>query len=288
MSSRRLILGILLLVGFCFQNCSQNTSTSGGSSGSTGSGSTSMPSSGISGLPSFNFNAGISLISQILGSVSSVFNGGACISIGPCSSSTPSAENVTVNCSSGGFTYAGTTPVTYNGPSCNLIESNEIGVMPSLNVTGSNENLQLSSANANDYRGNSIGGGALAMYSLTSLTLTIPGVHFSGAAAGQRVDLAERTTTALSGSASFGASGLTATIGGGQIELIDNVAQSVATLSVNGLTFGTSCACPVAGSLTGSLSGGGSVSITFSSTCGQVSLDAAGATATVQVHSCQL
>jgi hypothetical protein len=186
-----------------------------------------------------------------------------------------------------GFSLTGTTQVDYDGAQCSLIQSSQITALPALTVQTPAESFQLSYATSTDYRGNMIGGGLKVNYNLLNQTasMAVPGVHATGSGA-VSTDINVRTISPFTGSLSLNPPGVS--ISSGQIEMIDNSAKAVATLMASGLNFSSGCGCPTSGSLSGNLSSGGNVSITFTSTCGTMNVTGPGINTSISVPSCSL
>jgi hypothetical protein len=231
-------------------------------------------------------NAGIATASaQVLSDLSNSipgfsanFGSASCQSISSCSSG---GQTVTYNSCPG---VSGQTSISYSDSSCSILQSNSIDLAPNLNF---GPYLSLASANATDFRGQTLGGGYLISYSLSNLTASFgePGTHLVNTSS-TPFDFYSRTVTPFN--VSINTSDMSLLVNGGALELIDNTNQYVASLAANNLTFGVNCLCPVSGSLSGNLSGAisGSISITFNS-CGSLSITALGQTDNVAVSSCQ-
>lgn len=222
-------------------------------------------------------------LSQSVPGFSASFGSMSCQTVSDCTSGSSSAQTITSSCSSQGF--SGQTVINYSAPSCSVFNSTSIGIAPELQF-GSVQSI--SAAASTDYRGVSMGGGYEISYSMTSGTASFaePGIHLVNTSSSP-FDFSSRTTAPISIALNF--SDLTLSVNGGSLELIDNANQYTATVAADDLTFDSTCACPVSGTLNGTLSGtfSGSVSMTFNS-CGSMTIDTQNVSSTVTVSSCHL
>jgi hypothetical protein len=273
----------VLIATFILTGCTQfqtGMANPGSNSAGSGSGITSQG----DGTPTLRRDAIATSASQLFSDLSNSIPGFSA-SFGQASCQTISA------CSSGGqvVTYNncgnvnGTTSISYSAASCSILSSNIIDIAPNLTFGSS---MSLSSASGTDYRGQTMGGGYGISYSIINLSASFaePGTHIVNTSSNP-FDYYSRTTSAFN--VSVNVSDMTLNVNGGALELIDNSNQYVASLVADNLTFGTSCLCPVAGSLNGTLAGNfsGSISVTFNS-CGSMTVTALGSSDTVSVSSC--
>ncbi len=211
----------------------------------------------------------------------------SCEAKSACTGAGPSSLTISQNCSSGGTSITGSTLVTFNGAQCNPLVSSQIVVAPQINLTTPGQTIQISSTPTADYNGPIYGGGIEVGYSLLSLSGSVNnyGLHITGTGL-VPIDVVTHTTSPLT--ASISPSTLSANITGGTIVLSDKIGGYTATLTASGLTFNTTCACPVSGSFAGNLSGpiSGSISLAFGPTCGSVTTTVNGASTTSTSPGC--
>ena len=197
--------------------------------------------------------------------------------ISNCSSSSLPAITRTYNgCNIGNsnIVLSGTTTYTYSSPGCSVIGFDKsVTRTTNLTMTGKlGGTVTITSDNAVDYRGNTIGGGQklTANSSLGLYTLEVQGVNRTLVSpAGNEVwNLSTRTTAPISVNGSP-TSGLVLSSNGGALEIIHNKAKYVLALSLGNLTFNDTCNCPVSGAMTGVYSGSldGTSTITYTG-CG--------------------
>lgn len=77
------------------------------------------------------------------------------------------------------------------------------------------------------------------------------------------------------------------TLSGGSLVVTDNISQLTCTLSPQSIAWSANCSCPTSGSLTGSCTDSTDYAMTFSSTCGSVSLTKGTVTSTITLDKCQ-
>lgn len=216
-------------------------------------------------------------------------------STGSCPGSAPYTIERTYNSCSmadSAITLSGTADYTYSASGCSMIGVTNRTVTRTTNLTMTGKNggtLTISSANATDYRGNTIGGGQTLAVNATSgeYSYTVGGVTrtLTGPGGTTLMSLATRTTSAIMAS---GTSLSNLVLSGGSLEIIHNKAKYVLTLTANNVGFSNSCACPVSGSMTGTYSGSVSGSATISyAGCGTADVTTSGgASASVTIDSC--
>ena len=147
--------------------------------------------------------------------------------------------------------------------------------------------LDVSSDDHEDYRGNTIGGGAVLTNTAAGHSLEILGKHKVFTRNGNiRRDRSIRTTEPLEISGGLRRS--VRQVNNGQLEIIHNLAEFTATYTAEDVVWSSSCCHPVSGSLSVEYTGSveGTASITFNS-CGQAEIERNGETSNVEFTYCE-
>ena len=200
------------------------------------------------------------------------------------------------DCSLGGgqVTLSGSSSFTYSAAGCSMIGVTNRSVTRTVNLSSSStgrlgSSLSISSENATDYRGNTIGGGQTLTVNAAAgaFSFSVGGVtrKLTTGAGRTLFSIATRTTEPFSAS---GSSLSSLIVSGGSLEVIHNQAQYVLTLSASNVSFSASCTCPVSGVMSGAFSGSvsGTATITYTG-CGTADVTTSdGATTAVTLDSC--
>jgi len=235
-----------------------------------------------------NFSSLAATLTQALQTVASSFPGlsaaANCQTAGPCTGAGPSSQTYTAACAFSGINVSGSTTLSYNGASCTPLGSSAINISPSLTYSSSTENFAVTSSAPANYTGPAHSGGFSIGYSILNESglLSLPGLYITSAAESIGAYSTSAANVALNLSAP------SVTVNGGNVVLVDNTNNYSANLTFNNIVFGTTCACPVGGSLSGTLTGSktGTVTMTFSNSCGTLIVSENGAASTQTVAGC--
>ena len=279
----------LVILALTFSGCSGGFTPSAAvdSTSSSGSSLASSTTGSLSGLiNSSSIIAAIGSAFQIMNSLSSDFN------LGTCSGSTgPSSQTMTANYPGSSFNVTSSTLLTYSAGNCDPLRSNQITLAPTVNVTDTTgDTVNVTSAATPNYLGVSVGGGAQVNYDVTGLTGSVNILGLNSVTTGSvATNISIYSTSPFAAALSLTAPYFSLT-NDGAIVVDDNTDQMSLALAGSGLVWAGTCGCPVGGSLNGNVTGlvSGTVTVSFSATCGSISLTALGNTTTVSVPQCQL
>jgi hypothetical protein len=130
----------------------------------------------------------------------------------------------------------------------------------------------------------------------TGSTLTrVDATHFTFESTGIRrsftnpdaVKLLDLTTSTSAPITVTGPSRNARTVSGGGITILDNLTSLSCTLNPAAVSWTTSCNCPTAGTWSGTCSDASTLSVAFSSTCGQATLTKGTDVSTITMDRCQ-
>lgn len=181
------------------------------------------------------------------------------------------------------LTYSQTTDCTMNLPADYVVRTYDYTISGTRGGS-----LQVTSASATDYRGTSISGGGKITKTLGGYTAQILGKHKILSFRGSEImnhSMISLSASTITGTLARSSRSLT----GGEIEIIDNRNEFVATVTPTSLQWSSSCCYPLSGSLSMELSGSksGTVTVVFSSTCGTATYTANGSSRNINLKYCE-
>jgi len=275
----------LVLIGFMVSGCSSSFSPSTTGSGMQAAAGLGSGNAKTTALPSAaSISAAISAGLAVANSLQSN------ASFGPCTGSGPSSQVLTDVVTNSSYSLSSQTTLTFSGASCNILNSDEITLSPQITVSDSNgDGVQVSSAMTNNYLGKPVGGGVVIDYSLStpSASINVLGLHVVTTGS-ESADISVSSPTPITAALSLSSPNFSLT-SSGSFEIDDNTDQLSLLLGSTGLVWNQSCGCPVGGTLTGMVSGSqtGSITVTYGSTCGAMTITANGSTSSTTVSQCQ-
>lgn len=225
--------------------------------------------------------------------------------LGPASSCSGTAGDKTVmvhynGCHPGGFSYLslyGTAQMSFSSPeTCNAWIKGE-GMPTSGSVTRTTNNYQrlsgrlsvsMDSTDQENYEGVLVGGGVITAFAPSYHEVMVLGVTRIGRW-NDKVIFNHSIITPVPLFVTGNKEDNNRTIASGGIQIDDNLKGYKLNATVSGLPFVNNCCYPVGGSLSFVRTGGatGSMTVNFSSTCGQISGDIDGASFTTTLRSCE-
>jgi len=219
------------------------------------------------------------LVPQATATACTAVGYGACTQTGPHHSQ---RERDFGGCTIGIATLTGTSAIDFGGTGntdCSLSsDADSAYIRPDFTITAGSASLAIS-------HGDDLGLG-ISRISGTQFMLFNRGIRRVVTVGGATF---RDTTAHIEDSAPFtitGAARSGRTITGGPLHVTNNLNEERCSFTPSGLTWGASCNCPVAGSVSGICTDGSTASIAFSSTCGAAVLTHEGEDSAISLDRC--